>query len=136
MSTIIRLYELIVSRTAVLFLYITHFVRCLIHTATELTIRQWVYFIIQDLSFLDAFHPLHLHGHDFYVLSQGSGTFITGVTPVNLINPPRRDTAILPGNGHIVLAFETNNPGYVKLHFIGTLLIETMSWRFGTMKPC
>jgi FtsP/CotA-like multicopper oxidase with cupredoxin domain len=77
-----------------------------------LTNRQWVYFIIQDTSLLDAFHPIHLHGHDFYVVAQGSGIFIPGLTSVNLNNPPRRDTAMLPGNGYLVIAFYTDNPGY------------------------
>jgi FtsP/CotA-like multicopper oxidase with cupredoxin domain len=76
-----------------------------------LTYLQWVYFIIQDVAALDAFHPLHLHGHDYYILAQGRGLFVKGVTPLNLKNPPRRDTAILPGNGYLVIAFFTDNPG-------------------------
>jgi FtsP/CotA-like multicopper oxidase with cupredoxin domain len=74
---------------------------------------KWVYFIIQDLALINAFHPVHLHGHDFYVLAQGPGVFVKGVTSVKLKNPPRRDTAILPGNGYLVIAFYTDNPGYV-----------------------
>ena len=76
-------------------------------------IGKWAYFIIQDLSLLDANHPIHLHGHDFYVLAQGSGNFSGGITPLNLNNPPRRDTAILPGNGYLVIGIYTDNPGYV-----------------------
>jgi hypothetical protein len=79
----------------------------------ELISFKWVYFIIQDYALLDAYHPLHLHGHDFYVLAQGKGIFIKGITPINLKNPPRRDTAIIPGNGYLVIAFYTDNPGYV-----------------------
>lgn len=48
-----------------------------------------------------------------YVLAQGKGLFIEGITQLNLNNPPRRDTAILPGNGYLVMAFYTDNPGYV-----------------------
>lgn len=33
---------------------------------------QWVYFIIQTNNAQP--HPLHLHGHDFWVLGQGTGT--------------------------------------------------------------
>jgi FtsP/CotA-like multicopper oxidase with cupredoxin domain len=81
----------------------------------RLTLLKWVYFIIQDLSLLDAFHPFHLHGHDFYVIAQGTGIFVKGITSVNLVNPPRRDTATLPGNGYLVIAFQTDNPGYVNI---------------------
>jgi FtsP/CotA-like multicopper oxidase with cupredoxin domain len=70
-----------------------------------------VYFIIQDVSLLDANHPIHLHGHDFYVIAQGIGFFLEGITPLNLNDPLRRDTAILPGNGYLVIAFYTDNPG-------------------------
>jgi hypothetical protein len=74
-------------------------------------VDKWVYFVIQDLALINAFHPLHLHGHDFYVLAQGNGLYIPGVTKLNLVNPIRRDTAILPGNGYLVIGFETDNPG-------------------------
>ncbi|RDW82847.1 hypothetical protein BP6252_03959 [Coleophoma cylindrospora] len=79
-------------------------------------VNEWVYFIIQDVSLLDAYHPIHLHGHDFYVLAEGPGSFVEGVTPINLNNPPRRDTAILHGNGHLVIAFYTDNPGTWLMH--------------------
>ncbi|CZR69308.1 related to Laccase-2 [Phialocephala subalpina] len=79
-------------------------------------IGKWVYFIIQDLSLLDANHPIHLHGHDFYILAQGSGIFVEGAIPLNLNNPPRRDTAILPGNGFLILGFYTDNPGTWLMH--------------------
>jgi FtsP/CotA-like multicopper oxidase with cupredoxin domain len=36
------------------------------------TADQWVYFIIQTTNAQP--HPLHLHGHDFWVLGQGAGT--------------------------------------------------------------
>lgn len=37
--------------------------------------------------------------------------FDINTTPLNLINPPRRDVATLPGNGFLVMAFQTVNPG-------------------------
>ncbi|KAF8860413.1 laccase precursor [Acephala macrosclerotiorum] len=79
-------------------------------------VNQWVYFIIQDLSLLNANHPIHLHGHDFYVLAQGSGIFLENLTALNLNNPPRRDTAILPGTGFLVIGFYTDNPGTWLMH--------------------
>jgi FtsP/CotA-like multicopper oxidase with cupredoxin domain len=75
--------------------------------------NEWVYVVISTT--LAVPHPIHLHGHDFYVIAQGTGTYSTDVT-VNLDNPPRRDTAMLPASGYLVLAFETNNPGAWLMH--------------------
>ncbi|KAF4508824.1 hypothetical protein G6O67_005156 [Ophiocordyceps sinensis] len=60
-------------------------------------------------------HPIHLHGHDFFVLAQGTGNY-SADTPLTWRNPPRRDTAMLPANGFLVIAFETDNPGAWLLH--------------------
>ena len=87
------------------------------HFLDEANNNKWVYFIIQDLSGLTAFHPIHLHGHDFYIIAQGFGLFVQGITPLNLNNPPRRDTALLPADGYLVIAFYTDNPGYVYFPF-------------------
>jgi hypothetical protein len=35
---------------------------------------------------------------------------------LNFANPPRRDTATLPANGWLVLAFPANNPGAWLMH--------------------
>jgi hypothetical protein len=35
---------------------------------------------------------------------------------MNLINPPRRDVASLPGNGHLAIAFPLDNPGSWLMH--------------------
>ncbi|KAI1334356.1 Cupredoxin [Xylariaceae sp. FL0016] len=77
---------------------------------------QWVYWIVQDLTIVDAFHPMHLHGHDFYILAQGEGLFIPGLVSLNTDNPPRRDTASLYGNGYMVIAFKMDNPGSWLFH--------------------
>ncbi|KAI2615806.1 multicopper oxidase [Hypomontagnella submonticulosa] len=75
--------------------------------------NEWFYLAIQtDLA---VPHPIHLHGHDFFVLSQGTGEF-TSNTTLNLDNPPRRDVALLPPSGHLVIAFETDNPGVWLMH--------------------
>lgn len=52
-----------------------------------------------------------MHGHDFYVVGQSSGAFDGDLTALNTTNPPRRDVALLPGNGYIALAFQLDNPG-------------------------
>lgn len=55
------------------------------------TADEWVYLAITTELTID--HPIHLHGHDFFVLAQGTGTYDDDVT-LNLDNPPRRDTAV------------------------------------------
>ncbi|KKY33196.1 putative multicopper oxidase [Diaporthe ampelina] len=75
---------------------------------------EWAYVIIETT--LAVPHPIHLHGFDFFVVAQGSGTYTSGSTTLNLDNPPRRDTAMLPASGYLVLAFETDNPGAWLMH--------------------
>ncbi|KAF2675871.1 multicopper oxidase [Lentithecium fluviatile CBS 122367] len=62
-------------------------------------------------------HPIHLHGHDFAIISQNSGRFDPAKLPAFPIkNPPRRDVAMLPANGHLVIAFKSDNPGVWLIH--------------------
>lgn len=61
-------------------------------------------------------HPIHLHGHDFWILKQEVGTYDPATTVFNTINPPRRDVATLPGNGFLTIAFQLNNPGAWLVH--------------------
>ncbi|KAF2023523.1 hypothetical protein EK21DRAFT_118669 [Setomelanomma holmii] len=77
------------------------------------TADEWVYIVVETT--LAVPHPIHLHGHDFFVLAQGSGTYSSSTT-LNLSNPPRRDTAMLPASGYLVMAFETDNPGTWLMH--------------------
>ncbi|KAF9728360.1 hypothetical protein PMIN02_008335 [Paraphaeosphaeria minitans] len=78
--------------------------------------QYWV--IQQDPANLAAVpHPIHLHGHDFYVLAQESGkTWEGDISTLQMDNPPRRDTATLPAKGYLVLAFESDNPGLWLMH--------------------
>ncbi|KAL9050520.1 MAG: hypothetical protein Q9162_006585 [Coniocarpon cinnabarinum] len=77
--------------------------------------NMWSYWIIQEVQggLANLFHPLHLHGHDFYVLGSGVGQFDKTSDPQQLTfkNPTRRDTAQIPQNGWIALAFPADNPG-------------------------
>lgn len=57
---------------------------------------------------------MHLHGHDYHVLSYGDGAW--DGTIINGEGPIRRDTAILPPNGHLVMQFTTDNPGVWPVH--------------------
>jgi FtsP/CotA-like multicopper oxidase with cupredoxin domain len=78
------------------------------------TADEWVYFVIETSQAVP--HPIHLHGHDFYVLAQGSGTYSTSSITLSLTNPPRRDVAMLPSSGYLVIAFQTDNPGAWLMH--------------------
>jgi FtsP/CotA-like multicopper oxidase with cupredoxin domain len=64
-------------------------------------------------------HPMHLHGHDFWVLAEGHGTWDGRV--INPENPQRRDVAIMrPGSvdvpSYLVIEFMADNPGVWPLH--------------------
>ncbi|KAL3485117.1 multicopper oxidase-domain-containing protein [Aspergillus germanicus] len=78
--------------------------------------NQWTYWIVQDTSVINAWHPFHLHGHDFYLLAKGRGLYNRFTVRLNLRNPPRRDTATMPGGGYIVIAFPSDNPGSWLFH--------------------
>ncbi|KAK6819001.1 hypothetical protein RU639_008078 [Aspergillus parasiticus] len=72
---------------------------------------QWFYLDIETRQPIG--HPIHLHGHDFFILSQGTGAW-DGSSRTE--NPPRRDTAMLPRQGHLVIAFQADNPGAWLMH--------------------
>ncbi|ENH68238.1 Laccase-1 [Fusarium oxysporum f. sp. cubense race 1] len=67
-------------------------------------------------------HPIHLHGHKFWVLGSGEGSFpYAAVTdaPADLINlrdPPYRDTMGLPSQGWAAIRYVTDNPGAWMFH--------------------
>ncbi|KAF2675309.1 laccase 2 [Microthyrium microscopicum] len=74
------------------------------------SLDKWVYFIWQDQSARNRSHPMHLHGHDYWIVGTGPGNF-TSTSQLNLKNPPRRDTGTWPESGYMVMAFKTDNPG-------------------------
>ncbi|KAK1020290.1 laccase, multicopper oxidase, benzenediol:oxygen oxidorectuctase [Friedmanniomyces endolithicus] len=77
----------------------------------------WNYVVVQMLPNNPPVpHPFHLHGHDFFLLGQGSGTFSAGSASLNFATPPRRDTATVPGGGWLAIAFNSNNPGTWLMH--------------------
>ena len=95
-------------------------------------------------------HPIHMHGHTFYVLKMGfsvtdqttarnirqnpdincggglnfcnnaswsNKTWADGNIPgLNLKNPPRKDTIIVPTGGYVVLRIRSDNPGRWFMH--------------------
>ncbi|XP_059631467.1 putative laccase-9 [Cornus florida] len=58
-------------------------------------------------------HPMHLHGHDYYVVGSGVGNFDPEVDPkgYNLVDPPRVNTFAVPKVGWMTIRFVANNPG-------------------------
>ena len=61
---------------------------------------------------------MHLHGHNFWVVAEGTGEW-NGT--VNNINPQRRDTQLLQAGtatepGYLVIQFNTDNPGVWPFH--------------------
>lgn len=77
--------------------------------------RDAVVQIILDNSLVGQ-HPFHLHGHVFQVIAQGLGVYEEGKTPINAVNPIRRDTVTVPGHGFAVIRFKADNPGVWALH--------------------
>jgi FtsP/CotA-like multicopper oxidase with cupredoxin domain len=90
------------------------------HLKNELVIQhsgiQTIDLIIQN--FDEGNHPLHLHGHKFFVLGQGHGYFpgYSDDSSVRLSNPLRRDTATVEGFGWLLLRFIADNPGVWAFH--------------------
>ncbi len=56
----------------------------------------------------NLYHPMHLHGHSFYVLAH-NGKPLTG-------SPVRLDTVLVPPHSTYDIAFVANNPGIWMLH--------------------
>lgn len=73
------------------------------------TAGEWVMFVVET-TFAQA-HPIHLHGHDFWILATGTGTYDSSTVTLQTSNNPRRDVVMLPASGYVVIAFRTENPG-------------------------
>lgn len=77
-------------------------------------------------------HPFHMHGHNFYVLAEGSSGVWNG-SVTNPTNPTRRDTQLVQGLGWVAIQMEQDNPGvwpfhcHVAWHLSGGLALNIMS---------
>jgi iron transport multicopper oxidase len=63
-------------------------------------------------------HPFHLHGHNFQAIVRGaddSGDYVPGNSTFPSV-PMRRDTFMVRPNGHIVMRFQSDNPGVWLFH--------------------
>ena len=77
----------------------------------ELSTSNWYIWYIESTDSFQLPHPIHLHGHDFYIIGEGAGQWDGSASNLNLNNPTRRDTTTMPLNGYLVLAFPADNPG-------------------------
>ncbi|KAF7862713.1 hypothetical protein EAF04_007586 [Stromatinia cepivora] len=65
-------------------------------------------------------HPMHLHGHNFWILAEGVGTWDGTIT--NPSNPIRRDTFMMAAasrtgpKGYTVIEYIADNPGIWPFH--------------------
>jgi hypothetical protein len=82
----------------------------------EMNSSNWYFWWIQTISSIPLPHPIHLHGHDFYILGSGGGTWDGSTDGLNFQNPTRRDTATMPAGGYLLIAFPADNPGLWVMH--------------------
>ncbi|XP_066333870.1 laccase-15-like [Miscanthus floridulus] len=65
------------------------------------------------------YNPMHLHGHDMFVVAQGHGDFDAArdvPARYNLVDPPVRNTVLVPSLGWAAVRFVADNPGVWYLH--------------------
>ncbi|KAL7245773.1 hypothetical protein ACSBR2_001000 [Camellia fascicularis] len=77
-------------------------------------------------------HPMHMHGHSFYVVGSGIGNFDNETDPksYNLIDPPELNTIRVPKNGWVTVRFIANNPGVWLWH---CHLLRHLTWGMKTV---
>ncbi|KAL9257974.1 putative laccase-9 [Drosera capensis] len=104
--------------------------------ATKLTTLEYgdtVEIIFQGTNIIDAAesHPMHLHGHSFYVVGMGIGNFdhVNDTKSFNLDDPPRLNTVGVPKFGWAAIRFAAKNPGVWYMH---CHLDRHMSWGMAT----
>ncbi|OEL12926.1 Laccase-15 [Dichanthelium oligosanthes] len=70
--------------------------------------------VFQSTSLLQSdSNPMHLHGHDVFVLAQGLGNYDPerDMASYNLVDPPVRNTVLVPRLGWVAVRFVADNPG-------------------------
>jgi len=98
----------------------------------EMQTSDWYLWWIQSSATIALPHPIHLHGHDFYIVGKGTGVWDGTTTGLNLNNPTRRDTATLPAGGYLLMAFPADNPGMWIMHcHIAWHASQGLSMQFG-----
>ncbi|GMH31610.1 hypothetical protein Nepgr_033454 [Nepenthes gracilis] len=89
--------------------------------------------VFQGTNIIDAAesHPMHLHGHSFYVVGMGLGNFdhVNDTKGFNLVDPPHMNTVGVPKFGWAAIRFTTKNPG---VWFMHCHLDRHMTWGMDT----
>ncbi|XP_076936691.1 laccase-15-like [Bidens hawaiensis] len=77
-------------------------------------------------------HPMHLHGFNFYIVGWGFGNYDEKKDPLNynLVDPPFRNTVIVPINGWVAIRFRASNPG---VWFMHCHLERHLTWGMNTV---
>ncbi|CAN6326302.1 unnamed protein product [Urochloa humidicola] len=97
----------------------------LLESTFRATLARWfqygsvVEIVFQGTAILQGdSNPMHLHGHDMFVLAQGIGNFdaTKDVAKYNLVNPPLKNTVVVPNLGWVAVRFVTDNPGVWYFH--------------------
>jgi laccase len=65
-------------------------------------------------------NPMHLHGHNMFLLAEGLGNYdaVKDVARYNLVNPPVKNTVLVPNLGWAAVRFVANNPGTQNTIFV------------------
>ncbi|CAO3626077.1 unnamed protein product [Cunninghamella blakesleeana] len=86
---------------------------------------QSMAFVIKHLDFVEIVvtnfdagnHPFHLHGHIFYMVGRGNGTWTGDRSQTEWFsNPMSRDTILVNSETYVVLRFRADNPGVWFFH--------------------
>ncbi|XP_047074790.1 laccase-15-like [Lolium rigidum] len=75
--------------------------------------------VFQNAAVMDTDnHPMHLHGHDMFVLAQGHDNYDAArdVARYNLVDPPLKNTVLVPRLGWAAVRFVADNPGVWYMH--------------------
>ncbi|XP_078159112.1 putative laccase-9 [Carex rostrata] len=95
----------------------------IVEKSTKVKVLEYnttVEIVFQGTSLLTGYvnHPVHLHGHSFYVIGSGFGNFNNTTDPMsyNLVDPPRQNTLGVPKSGWAAIRFRAANPGVWYLH--------------------
>jgi laccase len=76
-------------------------------------------------------NPMHLHGHNMILLAEGLGNFNAArdVAKYNLVNPPVKNTVLVPNLGWAAVRFVANNPGVCKIFICYIIGIQSRSYQ-------
>ncbi|KAL5666912.1 hypothetical protein ACJX0J_019133, partial [Zea mays] len=87
-------------------------------TEKQTTVRRFRHGAVVEVVFQDTAvmqsdsNPMHLHGHDMFVLAHGLGNYDAArdVATYNLLDPPLKNTVVVPRLGWVAVRFVADNP--------------------------